>query len=67
MIALALMTYPRGEPERKARLPKQRFQKAVRPRTPQELAGLQRANDRRKANAAREAEQRREAAKSREF
>ena len=59
MIALALMTYPPGEAERKARLPRERFQKAARPRTEAELEGLRKAN----AKRAREAEQRREASK----
>ena len=59
MIALALMTYPLGEAERKARLPRERFQKAARPRTEAELEGLRKAN----AKRASEAEQRREASK----
>ncbi len=57
MIAMVLMTYPLDGPERKARQPKDRFQKVPRPRTEAELEGLRKANDRR----AREAEQRREA------
>ena len=47
-----------GAPDKKVRQPASRFQKAVRPRTPQELAALQRANA-----ASHEAKQRREAAK----
>jgi hypothetical protein len=56
-IALALMSYPLDGPERKARLPRERFQKAARPRTEAELEGLRKAN----AKRAREAELRREA------
>jgi hypothetical protein len=57
MIALAIMTYPLDGSERKARQPRGRFEKTVRPRTEGELEGLRKAN----AARAREAEQRREA------
>jgi hypothetical protein len=53
-IALAILSHPPDGPRLRIRQPKERFQKAVRPRTPQELTALQRANDRRKANAEEE-------------
>jgi hypothetical protein len=61
MIALAIATYPLDGSERKARQPAARFQKAARPRTEAELAGLAKGNA-----ARREGKQRREAEAGRE-
>jgi hypothetical protein len=58
-IALAILSHPADGPRLRIRQPKERFQKAVRPRTEAELEGLRKGN----AARAREAEQRREANK----
>ena len=57
-IALGILSHPHDGPRLKIRQPKERFQKTVRPRTPQELEGLRKANA-----ASHEAKQRREAVK----
>ena len=46
MIANALLSHPLDGPALRARRPAKRYQKPPRVRTPQELAALQRANDR---------------------
>ena len=59
MIVNALLSHPIDGPALKARKPAKRYQKPPRVRTPQELAALQRANDR--SHDAAEARKRRAA------